>query len=107
MVIMTVAVLALASTTGAVSKMLHRGHNAEIAAGFAARRMDQLRLTGCISQAAGADTLFRGGPNWAAVNSWSFANGGTNIWRIRVATSYRSGSSIGSDVTETTISCVF
>jgi prepilin-type N-terminal cleavage/methylation domain-containing protein len=107
MMIMTVAVLALASTSGVVSKMLMRGHSAEMAAGFAARRMDQLRLTACNSQAAGADTLFRGGSSWAAINSWNFTDGGNSTWRIRMATSYRSGSTIGSDVTEASVSCVF
>jgi hypothetical protein len=104
--IMSVAVLALASTSGAVSKMMVRGHNAELAAGFAAKRMDQLRLSGCASQAAGADTLFRGGPNWAAVNSWTFTNAGANnVWRIRVITTYRSGPNTGTDISETSISC--
>lgn len=107
MMIMTVAVLALASTSGAVSRMLSRGHNAEVAAGFAARRLDLLRMTACTSQAAGADTLFRGASNWAAVNSWTFTNATNNTWQIRITTSYRSGSTIASDVTETSISCVF
>jgi prepilin-type N-terminal cleavage/methylation domain-containing protein len=108
MMILSVAVLALASTSGAVSKMMVRGHNAEIAAGFGAKRMDQLRLTGCASQAAGADTLFRGGPNWAAVNSWSFTPAGANnVWRIRVATTYRSALTTATDISETSISCEF
>jgi prepilin-type N-terminal cleavage/methylation domain-containing protein len=107
MMIMTIAILALASTSGAVSRMLTRGHNAEIAAGFGARRLDLLRITACTSQAAGADTLFRGGPAWAAVNSWTFTSATNNTWQIRIATSYRSGSTIASDVTETSISCVF
>ena len=107
MMIMTVAVLALASTSGVVSKMVSRGHNAEMAAGFAARRIDLLRLTACTSQAAGADTLFRGASSWAAVNAWTYTDAGNGTWRVRVTTSYRSGPATKSDVTEASISCVF
>jgi prepilin-type N-terminal cleavage/methylation domain-containing protein len=110
MMVMTIAVLALASSSGLVAKMMTRGHNAEMAASFAMRRLDVLRLSGCTGRADGADTLFRGGSNWAAVNNWVWttAPGATGTYRVKVTTSYRSsGGTIGTNISETSISCVF
>lgn len=109
MIVMTIAVLALASTSGLVAKMMTRGHNAEMAASFAARRLDVLRLSGCTARADGADTLFRGGSDWAAVNNWAWttAPGRAGTYRVKVTTSYRSGSITGTNISETSISCVF
>ena len=109
MMVMTIAVLALASTSGLVAKMMTRGHNAEMAASFAGRRLDVLRLSGCTTRADGADTLFRGGSNWAAVNNWvwSTAPGRPGTYRVKVTTSYRSSGTIGTNISETSISCVF
>ena len=110
MMVMTIAVLALASSSGLVAKMMTRGHNAEMASSFAARRLDVLRLSGCTARADGADTLFRGGANWAAVNNWvwSTAPGNTGTFRVKVTTSYRSsGGAIGTNISESSISCVF
>lgn len=107
MIIMTIAVLALASTSGLVARMMLRGHNAEMASGFAMRRQDVLRLTACTSRTNGADTLFRGGSNWAAVNNWVWTDAGTKTYRVKVTTSYRSsGGLTGTNITETSISCV-
>jgi prepilin-type N-terminal cleavage/methylation domain-containing protein len=110
MMIMTIAVLALASSSGLVSKMMIRGHNAEMASAFAARRIDQLRLTGCTPAARvnGADTLFRGTSNWAAINSWVWSDAGKSTYRMKVTTSYRSsGGLTGTNTSESSISCVF
>jgi len=107
MMIMTVAVLALASTSGLVSKMILRGHNAEMASAFAMRRMDQLRMTGCTARADGADTLFRGSSNWAAVNNWVWSDAGKSTYRMKITTRYRSSGAIGTDISETSILCVF
>jgi prepilin-type N-terminal cleavage/methylation domain-containing protein len=108
MMIMTVAVLALASTSGLVSKMMLRGHNAEMASAFAMRRIDDLRLSACNARNNGADTLYRGTSNWAAVNSWVWTDGGKSTYRVKVTTSYRSsGGTIGTNISETSISCVF
>ena len=108
MMIMTIAVLALASSSGLVSKMLMRGHNAEMASAFAMRRMDQLRLTGCTARPNGADTLYRGTTNWAAINNWVWTDAGNSTYRVKVTTSYRSSNgATGTNVSETSISCVF
>jgi prepilin-type N-terminal cleavage/methylation domain-containing protein len=110
MMVMTIAVLALASSSGLVAKMMTRGHNAEMASSFAARRLDVLRLSGCAARVNGADTLFRGGANWAAVNNWVWSDAGNPVgtYRVKVTTSYRSsGGAIGTNISETSISCVF
>lgn len=110
MMIMTIAVLALASSSGLVAKMLLRGHNAEMASAFATRRVDDLRLTGCTARADGADTLFRGTSNWAAINNWVWttATGTPGTYRVKVTTSYRSSNgATGTNVSETSISCIF
>jgi prepilin-type N-terminal cleavage/methylation domain-containing protein len=118
MMIMTVAVLALASSFGLVSKMMTRGHNAEMASSFSMGRMDQLRLTGCTARPNGADTLFRGTTNWAAINNWVWTDAGKNnipganpdpvTFRVKMTTTYRSsGGATGTNISETSISCVF
>ena len=108
MMILTIAVLALASSAGLTSKMMMRGHNAEMASSFAMRRLDQLRLTGCTSRPNGADTLYRGGSNWAAVNNWVWTDAGTSTYRVKITTSYRSSYGLtGTNVSESSISCVF
>ncbi len=108
MMIMTIAVLALASSSGLVSKMMMRGHNAEMASAFAMRRMDQLRMTGCTARANGADTLFRGTSNWAAINNWDWTDAGKSTYRMKVTTSYRSsGGATGTNISESSISCAF
>ena len=108
MMVMTIAVLALASSSGLVSKMLLRGHNAELASAFAMRRLDQLRLTGCTARPNGADTLYRGGSNWSAINTWTWSDAGNLTYRVKITTQFRSaGSTISSNVSESSISCVF
>jgi prepilin-type N-terminal cleavage/methylation domain-containing protein len=108
MMVMTIAVLALASSSGLVAKMMTRGHNAEMASSFAARRLDVLRLSGCTVRANGADTLFRGGSNWAAINNWAWTDATAGTYRVKVTTQYRSsGATIGTNISETSISCVF
>lgn len=107
MMVMTIAVLALASSSGLVAKMMTRGHNAEMAASFAARRLDVLRLSGCTSRTNGADTLFRGGSNWAAVNNWVWTDATGSTYRVKVTTTFRStGGATGTNISETSISCV-
>ena len=108
-VVFGIGVLALASTSGVITRMVNRGENAEIGTGFGAERLERLRMTGCTNQAAGGpDTLYRGGGGWYAINTWSFADAGNNTWRITVQSRYKT--SLGSDRTETlgtSISCTF
>jgi prepilin-type N-terminal cleavage/methylation domain-containing protein len=108
-VVFAIGVLALASTSGVVTRMVNQGENAEIGTGFGAERLERLRMTGCNNQAAGGpDTLKRGGGGWYAINTWTFADAGNNTWRITVLSRYKT--SKGNDRTETlatSLSCNF
>ncbi|HEV7364934.1 MAG TPA: prepilin-type N-terminal cleavage/methylation domain-containing protein [Gemmatimonadales bacterium] len=108
-VVFGVGVLALASSSGVITRMVNRGEDAEIGTGFGAERLERLRMTGCASQAAGGpDTLKRGGGGWYAINTWSFVDAGNNTWRISVNSRYKTER--GRDRTETlgtSISCNF
>jgi type II secretion system protein I len=110
MMILTIAVLALASSAGLTARMMTRGHNAEMASAFAMRRIDQLRLGACppvASRVNGADTLFRGGANWAAINNWVWTDAGNSAYRVKVTTSYRSSNGMtGTNISETSITCL-
>ncbi len=108
MMVMTIAVLALASSSGLTAKMMRRGHNAEMASAFAMQRMDQLKMTGCTARTDGKDTLYRGGSVPAAINSWVWSNGvRPSSYRIRMTTTYQSGSVTGTNISENSLSCVF
>jgi prepilin-type N-terminal cleavage/methylation domain-containing protein len=105
-VVFGIGVLALASSSGVVVGMVNRGQNAETGSGFGVSRLERLRLTGCTSQAAGVDTLFRGGGGWVAINTWAFVDAGNSTWRITLSSRYKTAR--GQDRTEilgTSISC--
>jgi prepilin-type N-terminal cleavage/methylation domain-containing protein len=109
-VVFGIGVLALASSSGVVTRMVNRGENTELGYGWAAERLERLRMTGCTSQAASAapDTLKQSNGGWSAINTWSFTNAGNNTWRIRVIGRYKTEK--GRDRTDTlgtTISCNF
>ena len=64
-VLFEVGLLALLSTTAAVTRMLARGRHATQAAIFATQRLERLRVTACASQAARA----RRSAPWGACRS--------------------------------------
>ena len=77
-----------------------------MAATFAAQRLERLRLTGCASQVAGADTLRRGSA-WVAINSWTFTNVATSTWRIVLTSTYKTQQNKTKiEKMETSISCL-
>ncbi len=107
-VVFGIGVLALASTSGVVVRMVTGGNSAEVGTGFGANRLERLRLTACTGQAGGVDTLFRGAGGWVAINTWAFTNAGNSTWRITVSSRYKTTK--GQERTEvlgTTISCRF
>lgn len=109
-VVFGIGVLALASTSAVVIRMVNRGENTELASSFAAERMELLRRTGCTSQVAGADTLYDGaaGGSWVARNNWSFTAGANNTWRVSVVSNYKTGrGQIRTETSGTTLSCNF
>jgi prepilin-type N-terminal cleavage/methylation domain-containing protein len=108
MLVMTIAVLAMASSSGLTAKMMRRGHNAEMASAFAMQRMEELRMTGCKTRTNAKDTLWRGGTDPAAINSWVWSNGTRpSTYRITMTTTYRSGAAVGTNISESSLLCVF
>jgi type IV pilus assembly protein PilV len=57
-IVLTVGLLGLVTTSALVTRMIARGNRSSNAATFASKRLEQLRVTGCTSQAAGRDTLY-------------------------------------------------
>ena len=107
MVLLTVGLGGLVSTAALATRMIGRGQRSGVAAMFAARRLEQLRVTACTAQAAGSDTLYRGG-TWVAINSWTFSNPGNSTWSISFTSTYKTaGAHTRTDKSETEISCVF
>jgi len=88
-VMISVGVLATAASSALVTRMISGGQRSAVAASFASERLERLRVTACTGQAAGVDTLFRGG-QWAAINTWNFVNAGNSTWRISLTSSYKS-----------------
>lgn len=105
-VLFEVGLLALLSTTAAVTRMLARGRHATLAATFAAQRLERLRVTACASQAVGAEVRSVAG---VAVDSltWRFVDAGRQHWRIVLRTSSRTArGEWRRDSLETEIACL-
>lgn len=105
--VLTVGLVGLVTTAALVTRMVARGQWGFVAAQFAARRLELLHLSGCASQAAGEETLVRGG---APVDSlaWRFVNLGNDHWQVVLHTTYRTGPGHWrSDSLATGISCRF
>jgi prepilin-type N-terminal cleavage/methylation domain-containing protein len=71
MVILTVGLLALLGTSALDTRSIMRERNIDLAAIYAARRLELLRNTACQTPTAGTETLMRGNDT-LAVNSWTF-----------------------------------
>jgi len=112
--VLTVGILALATTAALVTRMIARGQRSADASAFMQRRVERLRavasgqLTGaCAAPLPGSDTLFRG-TNWVAINSWTVTPivGQTQNFRIMVRSLYKTGANkFRRDSMETTFSC--
>ena len=105
--VLTIGLLALVTSAALVTRMIGRGGRSGVAAQYAQRRLEMLRVTGCRSQAGGSEVMMRGS---APVDSltWRFAATGANHWQIVVRSKYPT--SLGkwrTDSTETQISCLF
>lgn len=70
MVILTVGLLALLGSSALDTRAIMRERNIDLAAIFAARRLELLRMTACTNQNAGADTLMKGSVIMAT-NTWA------------------------------------
>ena len=106
-VVLTVGLLGMVTTSALVTRMIARGQRTSVAATFAAQRLERLRITGCTSQVAGADTLKRGSA-WVAINSWTFSTPSANTWRIVLLSTYKTQKNkTKTEAMETSISCRF
>jgi Tfp pilus assembly protein FimT len=104
-VLFEVGLLALLSTTAAVTRMLARGRHATLAATFATQRLERLRPGACASQAPGSEVRSVGG---VPVDSlvWRFDDAGNGHWRILLHTWSRAATGAWRrDSLETEISC--
>lgn len=111
-IVLTVGLLGLVGSAALVTRMIGRGQRSAVAAQYAQRRLEMLRVSGCQSQASGSEVLMRGS---APVDSiqwrftrWAIANNPANNWQIVVTSKYQTA--LGkwrTDSTETQITCLF
>jgi prepilin-type N-terminal cleavage/methylation domain-containing protein len=104
-VVLTVGILGMVTTGALVTRMIARGQRSAVATAFASRRLEQLRVSACTAQNAGADTLYRGS-QWVVINTWTFTTPATQTYRLKILTTYRTiKNQTRTDSTETTIPC--
>ncbi|PYO93168.1 MAG: hypothetical protein DMD62_10840 [Gemmatimonadetes bacterium] len=106
-IVLTVGVLGLVTTAALVTRMIARGQRSAVASSFASRRLERQRIAACIAaqRVNGQDTLYRGS-NWVAVNTWTYADGGNQNYRLKIVTTYKTTKNrVRRDSTETTIPC--
>src|SRR3989442_7503260 len=70
--VLTIGLLALVTSAALVTRMIGRGQRSAVAAQYAQRRLEMLRVSGCKSQAGGSEALMRGStplgsPTWRLV----------------------------------------
>jgi prepilin-type N-terminal cleavage/methylation domain-containing protein len=110
--VLTVGLLGLVTSAALVTRMIGRGQRSAVAAQYAQRRLEMLRITGCKSQAGGTEVLMRGGTaadslSWRFVQ-WNLPNQTAKHWQIVMRSKYQTA--LGkwrTDSTETELSCLF
>jgi prepilin-type N-terminal cleavage/methylation domain-containing protein len=105
--VLTIGLLGLVTSAALVTRMIGRGQRSAVAAQFAQRRLEMLRVSGCRSQAGGTDVLMRGSMPVDSV-TWTFNNLAVNHWQILVTNKYQTA--LGkwrTEQTETEVSCLF
>lgn len=107
-IVLTVGLLGLMATSALVTRMIGRGQRSASAANFATMRLEQLRVTGCRSQAAGKDTLYTQTNTAVATNSWVFTDATNKHWTIVDTLKYQTSKGAWrTDIMETQVSCLF
>ncbi|HMC19626.1 MAG: hypothetical protein DMD25_12700 [Gemmatimonadetes bacterium] len=105
--VLTIGLLALVTSAALVTRMIGRGQRSAVAAQYAQRRLEMLRVTGCKSQAGGSEVMMRGSTPVDSL-TWRFATTGANHWQIVVRSKYPTArGQWRTDSTETQISCLF
>jgi type IV pilus modification protein PilV len=106
-VILMVGVLGLVMTAGLTTRMMGRANRAQQAAAYASKRMEMMRASACIAaqRNAGVDTLYRGSA-MIAYNTWSYADMGSQSYRLRVITTWETTKNqMKSDTLEQGVPC--
>ena len=107
-IVLTIGLLGMVTTSALVTRMIASGQRSANAANFASQRLEQLRVTGCKSQAAGKDTLYTQSGTVAATNSWFFTNATNSHWTIVDTVKYQTSKGAWrTDIMETQVSCLF
>lgn len=107
-VVLSVGLLALASTAALTTRMIGRGQRSAVAATFAARRLELLRPAACVpaQRVDGTEVLTRGSTQ-VATNSWRFIVVDPTSVQIRVVTQYiTTKGRTRTETTETAVSCL-
>jgi prepilin-type N-terminal cleavage/methylation domain-containing protein len=103
--VLTVGILGLVTSAALVTRMIARGQRSAVQSLFAQRRLEMLRSSACVSQAAGTDMLYRGSTMVDSLN-WSFLDRGNQTWHIVMRSKYRTErGNWRNDSTETEITC--
>ncbi len=106
-VILMVGVLGLVMTAALTTRMMGRANRAQQAAAYASKRMEMMRASACIAaqRNAGVDTLYRGSA-MIAYNTWSYADMGSESYRLRVITRWETTKNqMKSDTLEQGVPC--
>ncbi|OLB13424.1 MAG: hypothetical protein AUH07_06155 [Gemmatimonadetes bacterium 13_2_20CM_70_9] len=106
MLVLTVGLLGLVTSAALVTRMIGRGQRSAVAAAYAGRRLEMLRVSACASQTAGSEVLLRGGNPVDSV-SWSFTPLANKGWQIVLNNKYPTA--LGqwrTEVVETEVSCL-
>ena len=110
--VLTVGLLGLVTSAALVTRMIGRGQHSAVAAQYAQRRLEMLRITGCKSQTSGSEVWMRGGTPVDSVawhfTRWDLANQTAKHWQVVVRSTYQTA--LGkwrTDSTETELSCLF
>jgi Tfp pilus assembly protein PilV len=106
-VVLMVGVLGLVMTAGLTTRMMGRANRAQQAAAYASKRMEMMRGAACITgqRNAGVDTLYRG-TAMIAYNTWSYADMGSESYRLRVITRWETTKNqMKSDTLEQGVPC--
>src|SRR2546429_6363664 len=84
--VLTVGLLGLVTSAALVTRMIGRGQHSAVAAQYAQRRLEMLRVTGCKSQAGGTEGLMRGGTAADLLSlhfvHWNLPNPTAQQWAI-------------------------
>src|SRR5205807_2399783 len=76
--VLTVGLLGLVTSAALVTRMIGRGQHSAVAAQYAQRRLEMLRITGCKAQASGTEVWTRGATPVDSVSChstrWDLAN---------------------------------